>query len=137
MSASGDVLEQAAERFAGRALRRDVEQVELAGPEPLDRLLAIAVRGRQRCRADADRFGAPDLVVHQRDQRRDDQCRAVAHERGQLVAERLAGTGRHHRESVLAREDAADHVLLDAAERVEAEYGFENRKGRPSLAAFA
>ena len=38
------------------------------------------------------------LVLHQRDQRRDDDARARADQRGDLVADRLAAAGRHQHE---------------------------------------
>ena len=75
ISASFAPLDEPAERLAGRALGRDVEQVELAGVEALDGPLAVAVGRGQRRGLEADRIGAADLVVHQRDQRRDDQRR--------------------------------------------------------------
>ena len=43
-----DAVDQPPERLAGRAFRRDVEQVELAVLEPLDRLLAVGVGRGQR-----------------------------------------------------------------------------------------
>ena len=50
-----------------------------------------------------------DLVLHQRDERRDDDRQVVADQRGQLVAERLARAGRHHDERV-APASAASHA---------------------------
>ena len=50
-----------------------------------------------------------------------DQRRAFAGKRRQLIAKRLARAGRHHRERVLARQHAVDHLFLHAAEMVEAE----------------
>ena len=44
-----------------------------------------------------------DLVLHQRDERADDQRGAAAREPRELVAERLAGARRHHQEDVRAR----------------------------------
>ncbi len=55
------------EALESRPLRRNVEQVELAVPEPRDGTLAIAVRAGQRRRADAERLRASNLIVHQRD----------------------------------------------------------------------
>ena len=43
-----------------------------------------------------------DLILHQRDQRRHDDADARPHERGDLVAERLAAAGRHQHERVAA-----------------------------------
>ena len=119
--------DQPPERVARRALRSDVEQIERAALQPLGSLLAIRVGRRQRRRAEAHRVSASDLVVHQRNQRRDDQRRAIARNCWQLVAERLSRSGRHHRQRVLAGEHAADHLLLDAAEGVKAKSLFEDR----------
>ena len=98
------LVEQLAEALGRRPLRRDIEQVELARAKPL----AGRARGRSSAEvsdggADAERLGRADLVVHQRDQRRDDQRGAVAGQRRQLVAQRLARPGRHHRQRVLRR----------------------------------
>src|SRR6185437_2601413 len=64
------LADQSPERLTGRALWSNIEQVQLAGLEALNGLFAIRVRRGQRCRAEADRTRASDLVVHQRDQRR-------------------------------------------------------------------
>ncbi len=63
--------------------------------------------------------------MHQRDERRDDECRPFADDGGQLIAERLARAGRHHCERVLSREDALHDLILHAAEMVEAEDAFQ------------
>ena len=62
-------------------------------------------------------------IVHQRDQRRDDERRSVSDERGKLVAERLAGARRHHRKRVAPLDDSADDLFLDPAEVIETEGG--------------
>ena len=56
-------------------------------------------------------------------------------QRRQLVAERLARARRHHRERVLAGDHAPDHLLLHAAELVEAEDALEDfvRVGHDTL----
>ena len=128
--------DQAAERLAGRTFRRDIEEVELAVAQPLDGPVPVGIGRRQRRRAQANRIGAADLVVHQRDQRRDDQRGPVARDRRQLVAKRLACAGRHHRERVLASHDPFHDRFLDAAKMVEAEDAFEElvRVGHFTLA---
>jgi len=118
---------QAPEAIEGRPFRCDIEEIQLAVPEALDRPLAVPIGGRQRGRVDAERFGRADLVVHQRDQRRDDQRRAVASERRQLIAERLARAGRHHGKRVLTGNNSANDILLHPAECMETENGLENR----------
>ena len=71
------LAEQIAEASARGAFGRDIEQVELAAPEPPDRLHLVGVDAGQRRGADADRLGRAQLVVHQRDQRRDDDAGPV------------------------------------------------------------
>jgi hypothetical protein len=121
------VVDELAKTIERRAFGRDVEQIELARVEALDGASLVTVGRRQRGRAHAERFGAADLVVHQRNQRRDDQRGAFADQRGQLITERFSGAGRHHCERVLPGENAADHLFLDAPEMVEAEGLFEDR----------
>ena len=62
-----------------------------------------------------------DLIFHERDQRRHDECDAVENHRRQLIAERLAAAGRHDDDSVFAFEDRADHFALAFAKVFEAE----------------
>ena len=54
------------------------------------------------------------LVLHQRDERRDDDRQPRSRQRGQLEAERLAAAGRQQREDILARQRVADDLLLQA-----------------------
>ena len=94
-------LEQLREAFGRRPFGRDVEQVELAVAQRVaDRARVFAEAG-QRGGADPEPFGRADLVVHQRDQRRDDDPGAVPRQRRQLVGQRLARAGRHHRQRML------------------------------------
>ncbi len=133
-----DARDQIAEALARRPLGRDVEQFELAAPQPLDRLGAIVVGRGQGRRPQPERLGGADLVVHQRDQRRDDEHRPLERQRRHLVAERLARAGRHHGERALAGHDAVDHVFLDAAKVREAERvakDLERRRHRTRKAA--
>jgi hypothetical protein len=53
-----------------------------------------------------------DLILHQRDERRDHERRARQHDRRQLIGERLARAGRHHGEHVVSAEDSLDDLLL-------------------------
>ena len=121
------LVDQLAESLGRRPLGRDIEQVEIAVAEPLDRLLRgfASARGQRR-RLDAIALGRSDLVVHQRDQRRDDQRGPAPRQRRQLVAERLARPGRHHRQRMLARHHPLDHLLLHPAKVGKAEPVVEN-----------
>ena len=66
-----------------------------------------------------------DLIVHQRNQRRDDQRRAFTRDRRKLITKRLARARRHHRKRVLSLEYATDHSFLHAAEVIETEDAFQ------------
>jgi hypothetical protein len=66
-----------------------------------------------------------DLVLHQRDERRDDQSHAREKQRGQLIAERLPPPGRHHDDNVLSGQHGFDHAGLPLAEAAETEVSFE------------
>ena len=97
----------------GEALRRHVEQPRAARHGALD---GRAVGGRVLLRVDERhhaRRGALerlDLVLHQRDERRDDQRQVGAHQRRQLVAERLARAGGHHDQHVAPGERGLDRL---------------------------
>ncbi len=86
---------------------RDVEQVELL----LDQVARDAARfggielGMQRAGRHAELAQRRDLVVHQRDQRRDDHRGAGPAQRGHLVADALAAAGRHQHQRVAAGDD--------------------------------
>ena len=99
-------------------LRGDIEQVELAVAErPFDRAgLARRQGGIERGGAHPGLAQRVDLVLHQRDQRRDDDPDPRPQQRGQLVAQRLAAAGRHQHERVAAGGDVLDDLLLLAAE---------------------
>ena len=129
-----DVLHRLQERRRGEALGRDVEQAQLAVGGGLQRgavVGGVALGVDERDAAGRDLRQRLDLVLHERDERRDDERHVVAHERGQLVAQRLAGAGRHDDEHVArGRADrGADGVLLTGAEGVEAE-GLTQGDGR-------
>jgi hypothetical protein len=62
------------------------------------------------------------LVLHQRDQRRDDERHAGQVQRRQLVAQRLACAGRHDRERIAPRDHGANHVLLAGTQAPDAEH---------------
>ena len=77
-----------------------VDEPDAAGGDPLQRV---------------------DLVLHQRDQRRDDQRQVIADQRRQLVAERLAGACRHHDERVATVDRGLHCSLLTGPEGGEPE----------------
>jgi hypothetical protein len=82
-------VEQPLGRRDAEPLRCDVQQVEVAGDERALDFLALPrlLRRVEEPRAHAERAQGVDLVLHQRDQRRDHDADAVAHERRDLVAQ--------------------------------------------------
>ncbi len=80
-----------------------------------------AEAGVQELGADAELAQRRHLVLHQGDQRTDDDRGAVAQQGRDLVAQRLAAAGGHHDERVAAVHDAAHDLLLLAPEGAEAE----------------
>ena len=67
------------------------------------------------------------LVLHQRQQRRDDQGQVRQVQGRQLVAQRLARTGGKDRRRRATGEYGADHRLLTGTQLIETEDTFEGR----------
>ena len=68
---------------------------------------------------DADPGEAIHLVLHQGDERRDDDRQAVADDGRRLVAERLAAAGRHDDERIAAGEHRMHRLVLQRPQRAE------------------
>ena len=68
-------------------------------------------------RFDPSRFQCLDLILHQRDQRRDDQGDPRKEQGWDLVAERFAGPGGHDPQYIPALEQGIDQDLLSRTER--------------------
>ena len=79
------LAQQFAEMRLAGPLGRDIEQVELTGAKAVYGLFAVEIGAGQRGGANAVGLGAAQLVVHQRDQRRDHHAGAREHDRRQLV----------------------------------------------------
>ena len=111
-----------------QSFRRDIKQVEIARQQPLlDRgRFLIGQRGIQDRCLDAGFQQAGDLVAHQRDQRRDHDAAALAQQRRQLIAERLAAAGRHQHQAIAAIGDMPDDLFLRAAKARQAEHGIQD-----------
>ena len=126
-----DTLHHRLEAGKHKALRGDIEQVELAGLEVAEGAggLFRRDRGVERRGVDASLSQRLDLVAHQRDERRDDDADALAGEGRDLEAHRLAGAGgeQHHR--VATAGDVADNILLLAAETLVTEDGAQDFGG--------
>ena len=89
-------------------LRRDVEKVDLAGSGPTadPALLLGRQAGVQELGADAELTQRRHLILHQGDERADDDGGAVAEQGRDLIAQRLAAAGGHDDERVAAAHDA-------------------------------
>jgi hypothetical protein len=70
------------------------------------------------------------LVLHQGDQRRDDDSQAGENQAGNLIAERLAAACGHNRQGVPAAQHIAHHLGLERTEIVVAEDLLEQNAGR-------
>ena len=81
----------------------NVDQPELAGRHAFQP--GVLLRRRQRAvdeaHRQAQRLELIDLILHQGDQRRDDQGQTVQGDGGQLVAEALTPAGGHDTQAVL------------------------------------
>ena len=113
-----DVGEPLQKIAAQQPLGTDVEQVEFMGVQPRQHPAGrIGVqRGIVERRGHAVRLQGIHLVLHQRNQRRDDDADAGPVQRGDLVAERLAAAGRHQHEGVPSGDQFLDDRLLVRAE---------------------
>ncbi len=103
-------IEQRQEALRQQALRRDIEQVEVASQQSAFHLGGgLRVQRRiQEGRAHAQLVQRLDLVLHQGDQWRDDDGRARPQQRRHLVAQRFAATRGHQHQAVAAGEDLID-----------------------------
>jgi hypothetical protein len=110
------------------ALRGDVEQPEASGggvPEAVRGLAGGEVRvdlGRAR---DSPAPEAVDLVLHERDERRDDDGESGAEKSGELVAEGLAAACRQDAEGGPAGEEGFDEGALSRPELFVTEEAFQ------------
>ncbi len=119
-----DLPDELREARRGKALGGDVEQPDLARGSPGQRITVGAgalLRVDQLDPSRRDLAQRGHLVLHQRDERRDHEREVVAHQRRELVAERLARAGGHHHERVATRERGRDRLGLAGPEMFESE----------------
>jgi hypothetical protein len=126
-----ELIEQREAALGDQPLRREVQEIQLAGARAaLHRLRGLPVERRiQELGAHPGLLQRRDLVLHQRDQRRDDDAHALAQQRGQLVADRLAAAGRHQHQGVAAGRDVRDDLGLVGPEGGVAEDVVEEARG--------
>jgi hypothetical protein len=109
-------------RFAAvahQSLRREIQQSEttLAQAGPHRGLLIGGHRAVVAGCRHAVGLQRVDLVLHQRNQRRDDEGQPVAHQRRDLKTERLAAAGRQDEQGIAAVDDRVHRFALKWAER--------------------
>ncbi len=123
------------EALVVEALGGDVEKLHAAVPKPLRDVTRVvrAQAGVEPCGTDALADQRVDLVLHQRDQRRDDDREAVEQHCRQLVAEALAGPRREHGQRRAPREQCLDDLPLTGAKGIVPEPSAEDFEclGRP------
>jgi hypothetical protein len=118
--ADGGLADAGHEARRGEALGRDVQQAQIASRGPGHGLLVgggvpLGVDERNAI-AEATRLERVDLVLHQRDERRDDDRKVLARQPRKLVAERLARPRRHDDEGIAPGQGGLARVALAGAE---------------------
>ena len=84
------------------------------------RSLAVRVES-MRATGDAGRLQLHELILDERQQRRDHQRGPLEHQRGKLVGQRLAAAGRHDRQRVASRQHRFDDLGLPGAQLAQPE----------------
>ena len=126
--ADAGALQQVQKARRHQPLGRHVDEVQPARRQiALDLCgLGTGERGVQVGGAHAGFFQRGDLILHQRDQRRDNNARAlsapVPHKRRDLVAEGFAAARGHQHQAIAAVGHVGDDLRLRAAERAVAEH---------------
>ena len=108
---------------------RDVKEAQLAARDLIEGrpIVGGIVGGVERGSRNAVTAKLRDLIAHQRDQRRHHDGQAVAQQRRELVAQRFAAAGRHHREHIAAVQDRGHDLILPRSEGFEAKSGAKDR----------
>ena len=107
-----------------------IEQTICAGGSvPHDACLIGGGHGAvERGRGDTHLEKLGDLILHECDERRNDDGSFSEKSSGKLVAERLAATGRHDHAGVFSGDQAAHDLFLQGQERVISPIAFEERQ---------
>ncbi len=110
--------EEASEAVHHQPLGRDVEDLDVPPLNGIDDVVLLVGRLRavEPRRGDAALTQRVDLVLHQRDERRDDDGEPGEDESGRLEAEGLAAAGGKDDERVAAVERALHRLALQRAE---------------------
>ena len=108
----------------GEPLGRQVQELEPAVGRVVERaVVVLRVAQPVDCRhlARRDPLERADLVLHQCDERADDEGQTVGSQGGQLVTERLPGSRGHDTEHIAAGERGLDGLPLSRTESAVAE----------------
>ena len=102
---------------------REIEDADVSARDALPYLDVFIARGCgiYGLGRDARELQRGDLILHQRDERRNDNGQTAFHQCGHLIAQRFARTRRHDSEHMPVAEQAIDDALLARTERLEAE----------------
>ena len=122
--------DQPPERLAASRARARHRADRARRLEPLDGPLAVRVGRGQRCRANADRVRRCGSGRASARSAARSPAPCLTRQRRQLVAQRLARAGRHHRRAcAVPASTRSTTCFLDAAEVIEAEDLLEDRVG--------
>src|SRR3954463_1267927 len=109
--------------FVGQPLGGRVDELHLPGLDFGDetRLLALGQAAVERRGTHATLARLVGLILHERDERRDDERGTVQTKRRSLIAERFAGAARHDGERVPPGQDVFDDLVLAGTQYAHAE----------------
>ena len=101
-------------------LRRDVEQLNLAGVQPACHVLALNFLqgGIEKRRIHTELLQCHDLVLHERNQGRDDDPHSRAHHGRQLITERFTSTCRKNDKRIPSIQHTLHRLFLQRQKRV-------------------
>ena len=126
-----DPPQQTEETFRQQAFGRDIEHVQLPGQQ---RLLHLPLFGNGQRAVEESRLHPQlpqgiHLILHQGNQRRDDDACTVTQQCRNLVTETFAAAGGHQHQGVAAFREGEDDFLLVAAKMVVTEDAGEDFEG--------
>ncbi len=127
----GDLIERVEETRAPEPLGRDVREAQAPGGHVVETRAELGGRERRGERAGrhAPLREGVDLILHERDERRDDERGPARDDGGELVAQRFSGAGRHDRDGRPPRQHRVDDLALPRSKRLQAEDGAESLRG--------
>ena len=116
-------LQTVEHRLAHQALGREVEELRFALGDSLPRIVVVlpTVARVDAVSRNTSELERRDLILHKRDERRDDHRKAFFDKCWHLKAHRFARPCRHDDERVLPRKQGINRCLLTWAERLKAE----------------